>query len=75
MRHEIMAFHKEHRLTTIYVTHNLADGIALADRIAVMRHGRFEQADTPENLMRHPATEYVADFFRAERLTARMAPP
>jgi hypothetical protein len=25
--------------------------------------------------MRHPATEYVADFFRAERLTARMAPP
>lgn len=75
MRHEIMAFHKEHRLTTIYVTHNLADGIALADRIAVMRHGRFEQADTPENLMRHPATEYVADFFHAEQLTARMTPP
>ena len=75
MRQEIMTFHKEHRLTTLYVTHNLADGIALADRIAVMREGRFEPADTPENLMRHPATEYVADFFRAERLTARMAPP
>jgi ABC-type sugar transport system ATPase subunit len=67
MRQEIMAFHKEHRLTTLYVTHNLADGIALADRIAVMRQGRFEQADTSENLMRHPATEYVADFFRAEQ--------
>jgi multiple sugar transport system ATP-binding protein len=75
MRQEIMAFHKEHRLTTLYVTHNLADGIALADRIAVMRAGRFEQADTPENLMRHPATEYVADFFKAEQLGVRVAAP
>jgi multiple sugar transport system ATP-binding protein len=75
MRQEIMAFHKEHRLTTLYVTHNLADGIALADRIAVMRGGRFEQADTPENLMRHPATEYVADFFKAEQLGVRVAAP
>lgn len=72
MRQEIMAFHKEHRLTTLYVTHNLADGIALADRIAVMRDGRFEQADTAENLMRHPATEYVADFFRAEQFGHRI---
>jgi len=72
MRQEIMAFHKEHRLTTLYVTHNLADGIALADRIAVMREGRFEQADTAENLMRHPATEYVADFFRAEQFGHRI---
>ena len=71
MRQEILNFHKENRLTTIYVTHNLADGVALADRIAVMREGRFEQADTPENLMRHPATEYVADFFRAEQFGFR----
>ena len=75
MRQEIMTFHKEHRLTTIYVTHNLADGIALADRIAVMRGGRFEQADTPDNLMRHPATEYVADFFKAEQFGVRMPVP
>jgi multiple sugar transport system ATP-binding protein len=75
MRQEIMTFHKEHRLTTLYVTHNLADGIALADRIGVMRAGRFEQADTPENLMRHPATEYVADFFKAEQLGVRVAAP
>jgi ABC-type sugar transport system ATPase subunit len=73
MRQEILAFHKEHKLTTLYVTHNLADGIALADRIAVMHEGRFEQADTSENLMRHPATEYVADFFKAERFTHRIS--
>jgi ABC-type sugar transport system ATPase subunit len=75
MRQEILSFHKEHRLTTLYVTHNLADGIALADRIAVMHQGRFEQADTPEHLMRHPATEYVADFFKAEQFGHRIGAP
>lgn len=75
MRQEILAFHREHRLTTLYVTHNLADGMALADRIAVMHEGRFEQADTPENLMRHPATHYVADFFKAEQFAHRISAP
>ena len=75
MRQEIMTFHKQNRLTTLYVTHNLADGIALADRIAVMHEGRFEQADTPERLMRHPATEYVADFFKAEQFSFRVDAP
>ena len=73
MRQEILNFHKENRLTTLYVTHNLADGVALADRIAVMREGRFEQAATPEELMRHPATDYVADFFRAEQFGFRIS--
>lgn len=72
MRGEIVKFHQDNKLTTIYVTHNLADGIALADRIAVMRKGRFEQVDKTEALMRHPATEYVADFFRAEQLSHRV---
>lgn len=69
MREEIRAFHREHNLTTLYVTHNLADGIALADRIAVMRAGRFEQVDSAENLMRSPDTSYVADFFKAEQFS------
>jgi len=75
MRQEILAFHRENRLTTLYVTHNLADGMALADRIAVMHEGRFEQADTPEYLLRHPATQYVADFFKAEQFGHKIAAP
>jgi ABC-type sugar transport system ATPase subunit len=75
MRQEILAFHKENKLTTLYVTHNLADGIALADRIAVMHKGRFEQADTAANLMRSPSTEYVADFFKAEHFAHRISAP
>ena len=75
MRQEVLRFHKENRLTTLYVTHNLADGIALADRIAVMHDGKFEQAETPEHLMRHPATSYVADFFKAEQFSYRIGAP
>jgi ABC-type sugar transport system ATPase subunit len=71
MRVEILKFHQEHRLTTIYVTHNLADGFALADRIAVMRKGRFEQVDRVETLMGRPATDYVADFFKSEQFGQR----
>jgi ABC-type sugar transport system ATPase subunit len=73
MRGEILKFHRDHRLTTLYVTHNLADGMALGDRIGVMRRGRFEQVDTPENLLRQPLTSYVADFFSAEELRRRTA--
>ena len=69
MRQEILAFHREHRLTTLYVTHNLADGVALADRIAVMHRGNFEQVDTAAKLMREPANSYVADFFEAEQFS------
>ncbi|MBI2091233.1 MAG: ABC transporter ATP-binding protein [Deltaproteobacteria bacterium] len=65
MRTEILQFHREHRLTTLYVTHNLWDALTLGDRIAVMRAGKFEQVDAAERLMREPASDYVADFFKA----------
>jgi ABC-type sugar transport system ATPase subunit len=73
MRQEILTFHREHRLTTLYVTHNLADGVALADRIAVMHNGKFDQVDTVANLMRDPASRYVADFFEAEQFSPRVS--
>lgn len=73
MRNEIKKFHEEHKLTTLYVTHNLADGVALADRIAVMREGKFEQVNTAENLMKQPSTDYVADFFKADQFRLRVS--
>ncbi len=75
MRREILEFHRENRLTTLYVTHNLPDAMALGDRIAVMRAGRFEQTDIAENLMRRPASSYVADFFRVSELKHKDALP
>ena len=51
-------------LTVVFVTHDLAEAVALGDRIAVMRTGRLEQIGTPAELLARPATEYVRDLLR-----------
>lgn len=65
MRKEIRELHDGVGLTTVYVTHNMADALAMADRIAVMRDGSFIQVATPRELWDHPANEFVADFLTA----------
>ena len=56
------AFHRETGATMIYVTHDQAEAMALADRIAVMFDGRFAQIDSPERIYGRPADETVARF-------------
>ncbi len=56
------AFHRETGATMIYVTHDQAEAMALADRIAVMFDGRFAQIDSPERIYSRPADETVARF-------------
>ena len=46
-------------LTTVLVTHDIAEAIKLADRVAVVRHGRIEQVDSPRTLLARPVTDYV----------------
>ena len=48
--------------TAVFVTHDQSEALALGDRLAIMRHGRIEQYDTPEHVFERPATEYVAAF-------------
>jgi iron(III) transport system ATP-binding protein len=62
MQQEFARFHREIGATFIYVTHDQAEAMALADRIAVMDFGRVEQAASPRSLYREPATEMVARF-------------
>jgi len=62
MQQEFARFHKEIGATFIYVTHDQAEALALADRVAVMDAGRVEQAATPRTLYAEPATEMVARF-------------
>ncbi len=62
MQQEFARFHKEIGATFIYVTHDQAEALAIADRVAVMDAGRVEQAASPRTLYAEPATEMVARF-------------
>ena len=62
MRGEIRRLHDEFRITTVYVTHDQSEAMAISDRIAVMNGGRIEQVDTPWALYNRPRTPFVAQF-------------
>jgi glycine betaine/proline transport system ATP-binding protein len=48
--------------TSIFITHDLEEAIRIGDRIAIMKEGRIIQIGTPEDIVLHPADDYVADF-------------
>jgi iron(III) transport system ATP-binding protein len=62
MRGEIRAIQRRVGITSVYVTHDQAEAMALSDRIAVMRAGRLEQVGTPVEVYARPATRFVAEF-------------
>ena len=49
-------------MTTVYVTHDQVEAMTLGQRVAVMRNGRIQQVDTPQNLYDQPANLFVAAF-------------
>jgi spermidine/putrescine ABC transporter ATP-binding subunit len=62
MQTELRRLQRELRITTVFVTHDQTEAMALADRIAVMNDGRIEQMGTPEEIYRRPSSEFVASF-------------
>lgn len=54
--------------TALYVTHDQREAYAIADRVAVMNAGQFEQIAAPEHIYRHPATPFVARFLGLNNL-------
>ena len=62
LRDEIRRIQQELGITTVFVTHDQEEALAVADRVAVMREGRIEQIGSPEELYRTPANPFVADF-------------
>jgi iron(III) transport system ATP-binding protein len=62
MEDEFARFHERTRTTMVYITHDQAEAMALADRIAVMHEGRILQTAAPSTLFREPADDIVARF-------------
>jgi putative spermidine/putrescine transport system ATP-binding protein len=62
LRDEIRRIQRVVQTTTIYVTHDQSEALAIADKVVVMNHGRIEQMATPEELYADPATAFSATF-------------
>jgi putative spermidine/putrescine transport system ATP-binding protein len=62
LRDEIRRIQTELGITTLFVTHDQEEALAISDRIGVMSNGRLEQLGTPRDVYRHPSSAFVARF-------------
>ena len=73
IREEIRRIQLELGITTLFVTHDQEEAMAISDRVGVMSHGKLEQIDTPIALYNSPATPFVASFVgQANRIPAQI---
>ncbi|MET0528832.1 MAG: ABC transporter ATP-binding protein [Microvirga sp.] len=73
LQNEIGAILSRLGKTVMIVTHDLAEGLLMGDRIVLMRDGAIVQSDTPERFLAKPADAFVADFIGDDRTLRRLA--
>ena len=62
MQTEFAGLAKLLKKTTVFITHDLDEAVRIGHRIAIMRDGRIIQTGTPEDVVTHPADDYVRSF-------------
>lgn len=68
LREELKAIHTETGMTILHITHHFEDIYSLADRVVVMRDGMIVQGGTPDMIMRHPVSNFIANFTGMENI-------
>ncbi|SDY09445.1 osmoprotectant transport system ATP-binding protein [Salimicrobium album] len=68
LQEEFKKLQKELNKTIVFVTHDMDEALKLGDRIVIMKDGEVVQADTPEEILRNPANEFVETFLGKDRL-------
>ena len=63
-----VSMHEKMGKTMVFVTHDMDEAIKIADRICIMRNGHILQFDTPEQILKHPADDFIASFVGTERI-------
>ena len=71
VRDEIKRIHREINATTLYVTHNLPEALALGDRLAVVNQGVIQQIGPPREVYEKPVNEFVNVFIHSSDLPVR----
>ncbi len=72
LQNDFLRLHREVRKTVIFVTHDIDEAIKMGDRIAIMRDGHLVQLATADELLAHPADEFVASFVGEDRGLKRL---
>ena len=62
MQNELLALQKKLGMTVVFITHDIREAMKLADRVLVMEQGKIAQCDTPENVKKNPADEFVKEL-------------
>ena len=70
---EFLKIQKKLKKTVVFVTHDLDEAIRMADRILVMKEGQVVQYDSPEEILSHPADNFVRDFVGTNRALKRLS--
>ncbi|MDX6699671.1 MAG: osmoprotectant transport system ATP-binding protein [Solirubrobacteraceae bacterium] len=74
LQDEFLRLHRELRKTVIFVTHDIDEAIKMGDRIAILAEGgRLAQYDTPDEILAHPGSDFVARFVGADRGLKRLS--
>ena len=68
LQEELFILQEELKKTIIFVTHDMDEALKIADKICIMENGKIAQFDTPENILRNPASDFVKDFIGENRL-------
>lgn len=68
LQDELFTLQEELKKTIIFVTHDMDEALKIADKICIMKDGQIAQYDTPENILRNPANDFVKDFIGENRL-------
>lgn len=68
LQDELLSLQNNLQKTIVFVTHDMAEAIKLADRICIMDQGHIQQFDTPENILKHPANDFVLNFVGKKRI-------
>lgn len=70
LQDELVRLQREIKKTIVFVTHDMDEAIKIADRIGIMRGGKIIQLAEPEQILRHPANDFVRSFIGENRLSA-----